>query len=816
MTNSGARTEYALPSGSPASANYAVEVDFVPKTVTTDQRPHIVIRASSTAETHVSLGFNGSTWELARRLSGSAAALGNSSSVTLVAGTTYKLRLHAVDNTYVAYLNGAELLRADYTGITDAGKAGLRFRTISGADPATATTGSHLDNFLAEDINLITAQASSSSNASGTLGSAVEDDLVASATSTSASASTLSPAPAQDDLAVSVISTSNATATFYPPFEDPLFTGGQGNVVYIIDADVAETWPTDGSGTLYYRGEATGPIRSFNSEGKTWTGGSTPPSVEVLGPDSNTVGHISWTGAGTGGPPVGVVGTLGKTSNIRIQRKDGLPDTDGDPPLVQRAVLATSVVSVSNSSGTLTAPSAAAGDLAAQASSSSNATATLTVVVDDDLAATTVSASDATGRLDEVPPRRADLISTAIASSTAGGQFSPAPALADLATNTASASNAKSTFGLDLFGRSTSSTTAEATFFALLAPSTSTASGELSPAPALADLAGSVASTSDASAYFLQAKAISTSNATGRLSTPPKEVIYDTFTDSDKFLIDHVGEAGASWSHPTYNSSGTRTQILGNTVTLVTTKTRREYVLASGELGGDDYSTQVDVIMKSQTGEAQSTGPVARVSTTERTMVGFAYSSGSNTWTLFEEVAGALTILQSVPVASLSSARLRLVVVGPTAIGFVDDVEVARADTRVLTGNRAGLRFFFSTTIAGTAETGLHVDNFVADNISRVTSAPVSRSNSSATLTTVPLQDDLIGSAIARSQAIADLLVQGLVSRAASLTDATAIVNIAPGKSKTIKLPAPGTQVALAQISKRVTMARAETQIKLG
>lgn len=140
----GARPSQVVHSYSPTSANYDVEGDFTPVTVLTNANDYLVFRRAG-ATSYMVAGYTAGTgkWEIGITNT-SYVALGGTA-VTLVAGTTYRLRLEARGSTFTLFVNDVQTVQATDTALAAAGRVGLR---SSGAGSATsATTGVHWDNF---------------------------------------------------------------------------------------------------------------------------------------------------------------------------------------------------------------------------------------------------------------------------------------------------------------------------------------------------------------------------------------------------------------------------------------------------------------------------------------------------------------------------------------------------------------------------------------------------------------------------------------------------------------------------------------------
>ncbi|API58288.1 hypothetical protein BSL82_02350 [Tardibacter chloracetimidivorans] len=129
----------------PAGAEYDIEADFHVHT-TISQSTFIAARIQS-SNTYVVFGWlNGTGWTIGHTVSGSFTN-NNSSAFTLVAGTTYHLRVEVRNGTKRLYVDDVLTCSTTANTITDAGKVGFR---NSGGAP-TDSTGYHWDNLTVTD-----------------------------------------------------------------------------------------------------------------------------------------------------------------------------------------------------------------------------------------------------------------------------------------------------------------------------------------------------------------------------------------------------------------------------------------------------------------------------------------------------------------------------------------------------------------------------------------------------------------------------------------------------------------------------------------
>lgn len=183
-------------SGAPASADYRVSVDIIPKEANAGMGSLAAVgRVDTAANTMYMAQYIGDTtdgWQIFKLVAGTFTQLGSTAAQALTADTTYNLKLEMIGSAVKLYKEGSAtaLITVTDTAITAAGKAGFRFR---GVDTPSATTGIHLDNFSADDATTtytVTATASlaiqKQINAALTAGAAVQKTLTLSSTGSAA------------------------------------------------------------------------------------------------------------------------------------------------------------------------------------------------------------------------------------------------------------------------------------------------------------------------------------------------------------------------------------------------------------------------------------------------------------------------------------------------------------------------------------------------------------------------------------------------------------------------------------------------------
>ncbi len=137
-------------SGVPASADYTVDCDY---TIFSDIASIAICgRVSTTADTMYYVYYLGAELVLVKRVAGERTTLGAWVSTLSGGGTTYQLQLSMVGTAIKVFLNGVERISVIDSGITVAGRGGVR---SAGANDAG--TGKHIDNFTVTDTSTAAA-----------------------------------------------------------------------------------------------------------------------------------------------------------------------------------------------------------------------------------------------------------------------------------------------------------------------------------------------------------------------------------------------------------------------------------------------------------------------------------------------------------------------------------------------------------------------------------------------------------------------------------------------------------------------------------
>jgi hypothetical protein len=137
----------AYASGTPATAEYDVETDFVYVASGVAGEAGVVGRLDTGALTYYMAQYYGGTgaWRLFKRVGGSFTSLGTFAQA-LTVGQTYRLKLEIRDAAKKLCVDGVELVGSADNAIAAAGRAGVVFDTAG-----STAAGYHLDNFAASD-----------------------------------------------------------------------------------------------------------------------------------------------------------------------------------------------------------------------------------------------------------------------------------------------------------------------------------------------------------------------------------------------------------------------------------------------------------------------------------------------------------------------------------------------------------------------------------------------------------------------------------------------------------------------------------------
>lgn len=190
-------------------------------------------------------------------------------------------------------------------------------------------------------------------------------------------------------------------------------------------------------------------------------------------------------------------------------------------------------------------------------------------------------------------------------------------------------------------------------------------------------------------------------------------IVNDTMAESgDTTLASHTGETGATWTQ--HGGSANAATVIASTDTVVNAATGSALYYASAAPGSPDY--YVAAQLRAVTAEADGiAGVVARCDTSATTFYSLVYYVVGGGLQVYRTVAGVATQLGSTyaftPTVG-ANYYIRLEVQGTAVRAYLDGVEIiSTTDTQITAAGRAGVLF---NAAAGTATTGLHLDNIEA------------------------------------------------------------------------------------------------------
>jgi uncharacterized repeat protein (TIGR01451 family) len=175
VRKSGTGFNYYRASATPASADYAVEMDVYVKSLVTGDKAGVVGRfdpAGGGLEDWYEASYDVTTgsWVLRKSVNQTLANLttgGASAPQTLTANQAYRLRLEMIGTSIKLYVDGVLKVSGTDASVTLAGKGGVFSGNSGATSTVTNTTGLHLDNFQIVPTTAATA-ADSKGTATGT------------------------------------------------------------------------------------------------------------------------------------------------------------------------------------------------------------------------------------------------------------------------------------------------------------------------------------------------------------------------------------------------------------------------------------------------------------------------------------------------------------------------------------------------------------------------------------------------------------------------------------------------------------------------
>jgi hypothetical protein len=201
--------------------------------------------------------------------------------------------------------------------------------------------------------------------------------------------------------------------------------------------------------------------------------------------------------------------------------------------------------------------------------------------------------------------------------------------------------------------------------------------------------------------------------------------VSDSFTDTTGTALgSHTGETGATWTkHPDYSGDAVisdanrvRSSSAGGVV----------IYYASGTPTSAEYDVEADLVVKDVVNAIS--GVQGRMNTvTGDNHYDFRYNYFSLQWSLHRYVAGVETLLgtYSQTLSDEQSYALKLELRDAAKKCYVDGVErISSADNAVTAAGKAGL-LMYRDAVGNTV--GLHLDNFVATDLSGAAGQPTMR-----------------------------------------------------------------------------------------
>jgi hypothetical protein len=136
-------------SGTPATAQYDIDVDFVVKTLVTGHYYEIVM-VSGTDQMYLTYQAGEHFWTLQQYVSAVETSIATAVSQTLSAATTYHVKFERRTGSQRILLDGAQIMLGTGTGFTAIGSVGFAGFITSPAPGET--TGIHFDNLVVTEF----------------------------------------------------------------------------------------------------------------------------------------------------------------------------------------------------------------------------------------------------------------------------------------------------------------------------------------------------------------------------------------------------------------------------------------------------------------------------------------------------------------------------------------------------------------------------------------------------------------------------------------------------------------------------------------
>lgn len=190
----------------------------------------------------------------------------------------------------------------------------------------------------------------------------------------------------------------------------------------------------------------------------------------------------------------------------------------------------------------------------------------------------------------------------------------------------------------------------------------------------------------------------------------------DTFTDAANTLLqNHVGEVGATW---TKHAAAVADATISNANRLKKTATGAGHYYTSGVPASNQYD--VECVIRRLSSVDTAAGVIGRADQTANTLY-LARFNNNNNWELYRAVSGTFTLIGNFAQAITTNQdySLKLEIRDAAKKLYVDGVErVSSADNTITAAGRAGVRHGFGADTAGSDTTAIHLDTFVATDLS--------------------------------------------------------------------------------------------------
>jgi glycerophosphoryl diester phosphodiesterase len=236
-------------SGSPASADYSVEADIYVASSPGNVSASLIGRASTTVGSGYFATLYGASGLRLYKQVGGAFTLLNTYAFTIVAGTTYHVKLEMIGTAIKVYLDGVQRISVTDSAVTAAGKSGVRFANLGST--SNNTTNYHIDNFSADDVGgtptTYYQNVSGSLTPSGALARLISKSFGGSITPSGAASGTAFVPPDFTAIPTPMYFAHAGNKQLYPEESHTGFDASVASGEIILDFDV---WPLSGGATL--------------------------------------------------------------------------------------------------------------------------------------------------------------------------------------------------------------------------------------------------------------------------------------------------------------------------------------------------------------------------------------------------------------------------------------------------------------------------------------------------------------------------------------------------------------------------------------